>query len=355
MELKDIPEFVNREKELKQFKALLSGRPNLIYFVYGPINSGKTALLTKVFKELSGKYAVFYINFRGRYVQTVEDLIKVLFRVKREMISGEIKEFIKEILKGGAKVLEKLKGIPIPENVFEVLFKRKDKVEDIFAFLEEYFEEVREEGYQPIFVLDEIQTIKELINTQGRPLIHELFNFMVRLTKETHLCHCLCATSDCLFIESVYNNARLEGRAKYILVDDMGKESAFEVYESFGFKNKELIWDYIGGKIGDIISLYEDKKQGYAEETSLTNMLKLEVGKLRLIEGEIFQKYGKEGEKFWEYLERFKDGEREDVDIKKEMNYLFFWIERNVLFYNPVTGTVRPQGRLIQKAIKILL
>ena len=48
----DIPDFVNREKEKKELKAILSGRPNFVYFVYGPINSGKTALLMKVFEEL---------------------------------------------------------------------------------------------------------------------------------------------------------------------------------------------------------------------------------------------------------------------------------------------------------------
>ena len=61
----DIPEFVDREKEIKELKAVLSGRPNFVYFVYGPINSGKTALLKKVAEELSEDYCIFYINFRG--------------------------------------------------------------------------------------------------------------------------------------------------------------------------------------------------------------------------------------------------------------------------------------------------
>jgi len=50
-------------------KAVLSGEPKLVYFVYRPINSGKTSLLMKVFEELHEDYRVFYINFRGRYVQ----------------------------------------------------------------------------------------------------------------------------------------------------------------------------------------------------------------------------------------------------------------------------------------------
>ena len=78
----DIPEFVNREKEIKEVKAILSGRPNFVYFVYGPINSGKTALLMKVFEDLPENYVVFYINFRGLDVERVEDLMKVLFDVE---------------------------------------------------------------------------------------------------------------------------------------------------------------------------------------------------------------------------------------------------------------------------------
>lgn len=78
----DIPEFVDREREKEELKAVLSGRPNLVYFVYGPINSGKTTLLMKVFEELPEEYIVFYINFRWREVSNIGELLQVLFEVK---------------------------------------------------------------------------------------------------------------------------------------------------------------------------------------------------------------------------------------------------------------------------------
>jgi len=56
--------FYNREEDIRRMRAVLSGDPNLVYFVYGPINSGKTALLMKVLEELPEEYRVFYINFR---------------------------------------------------------------------------------------------------------------------------------------------------------------------------------------------------------------------------------------------------------------------------------------------------
>ena len=360
----DIPEFVNREKEIREVKAILSGRPNFVYFVYGPINSGKTALIIRVAEELPKDYVIFYVNFRGRDVQTIDDLTKVLFRVKRGKISEETKEFVKEVLKSGAKVLYKLKGIPIPENMFDILFRSEDKVEDIFAYLEEYFGEIGEEGYKPVFILDEMQTIKEVINATGKPVIEGLFNFFVRLTKETHLCHCLCATSDCLFIEDVYSNARLEGRAKYLLVDDLDKEEAYRVYEGFGFEDKELVWDYIGGKIGDMVSLFEEKKRGLSEKEALESMLKNERAKL----SDFLEKveYGK---KFFEYEgEKVKIEKEKIMDIfqilsnneivKKEEiipDYRNYLVSKNILFYNPVEGTVRPQSRLLWRVIKEVL
>ena len=351
---KGIPEFVNREREIKELKGILSGRPNLVYFLYGPINSGKTALLTKVFEELSKEYQVFYVNFRWRDVQNIDDLMRVLFQVKKGVVSEETKEFVKVLLRAGSDVLKRLKGIPIPENIFDLLFREKDRVEDVFAFLEEYFEEIKKAGYQPVFVIDEMQTVKEVVNATGKSVISGLFNFFVGMTKERHLCHCLCATSDCLFIEDVYSNARLEGRAKYILVDDLQKDEAFKAYEEFGFEDKELIWEYIEGKFGDMTSLYEDMKRGYSEGEALEGMLKNEVGRLEWIRLKKLKNM-KDGEDTWKFLKNFKEKEElTNVKIVENFDNLLFWIEENLLFYNPVEGTVRPQSRLIQRAIEAL-
>jgi AAA+ ATPase superfamily predicted ATPase len=351
--MKDIPEFVNREKDKEKVKRLLSGRPNLVYFVYGPINSGKTTLLMKVFEELPENYCVFYINFRWRDVQRVEDLIRVLFRVKREIISEQMQDFLKELFKGGARVLSRLKGIPIPENIFDVLFRRAEKVEDVFAYLEEYFENIKALGYSPVLVLDEMQTIKDVINTSGKSVLAGLFNFLVGMTKERHLCHCLCATSDCLFIEDVYSNARLEGRAEYILVDDLGKEESLKVYEEFGFEEKTKVWEYIGGKLGDMVRFYEKKKQGYSEKDALESMFRDARNTIEWMmdlsgEGE---KEGLQVREIKIFLEKFKvDEERKYKDVKGKV--LKFLIDKNILFFNSVEGIVRPQSRLLWKAIK---
>jgi len=305
----------------------------------------------KVAEELSEDYVVFYINFRWRDVERVEDLVRVLFEVEYGKGREEFKEVVKGVLKAGAKGVGKIKGIPIPEKIFDYLFGSAKKVEDIFKYLERVFELVVEEKYKPVLILDEMQTIKEIVNTAGKPVISGLFNFLIGITKEKHLCHCLCATSDCLFIEMVYNNTRLEGRAEYILVDDLDKNSALRVYKEFGLEDKKLVWDYIGGKIGDMIKLFERKKRGYGEKNALEEMLKDEVMKLRWIKARLL-KEKKDAKEMWEFLKEFKDEEEREIFSDEVFDRLIYWIERNILFYNPLTGIIRPQSRLVWRAIR---
>ncbi len=347
--------FYNRERELKEMKAVLSGEPNLVYFVYGPINSGKTALLMKVFEELSDDYVVFYINFRGLETRRYEDFVRALFTVKYQSVWEKIKEK-GDLFLGGVKFLEEVASklnytIPVPKDVLKAIMGGRDEEMDCFKYLEEVMRRLVEKNKRPVFVLDELQMLKE-VNKNG-PVLHDLFNFLVRMTKETHLCHCLCATSDCLFIEDVYSNARLEGRTEYILVDDLDKEEAFRVYEEFGFRDKELCWEYIGGKFGDMIKLFERKKRGVGEKESLEEMLKNQKRKLEwmldLIEEGL--KEGPSVEEIKGILEKFREKEvREYREVKGRV--LKFLIEENVLFYNPVEGTVRPQSRLLWHAIR---
>ena len=350
--------FYNREGDIRRVRAVLSGEPNLVYFVYGPINSGKTALLMKVLDELPEDYRVFYINFRGIETRRYEDFVRAMFTVRYEGVWEKIKgrgEIFEAVLKFGEEVLKKINDkFIVPLEVVKAFLSREDEKGDCFYYLEKLMNHLNSKGYRPVFILDELQMLKE-VKGNG-PVLHDLFNFLVRMTKETHLCHSLCSTSDCLFIEDIYSNARLEGRAEYILVDDLSRDDAYNLYEGFGFEDKGLIWNWIGGKIGDMIRLYEKKKQGYREEEGLKNMLKDEIGRLR------------------DLIEAVEEGEKGEVDINelKEILRLFktqdifntkeikrsvrkFLIQENIFFYNPVEGTVSPQGRLIHRAIMELI
>jgi AAA+ ATPase superfamily predicted ATPase len=235
----------------------------------------------------------------------------------------------------------------------------RDEEMDCFKYLEEVMRTLVEKKKRPVFVLDELQMLRE-VNKNG-PVLHDLFNFAVRMTKETHLCHVLCATSDCLFIEEVYSNARLEGRVEYLLVDDLKKEEAVEVYEAFGVEDKKLVWDYIGGKIGDMIKLFEKKKRGYPEKDALEMMLRDEVARLEsLLRALKYSplKVSVRGSVIEVKVEELKEGlkifkKKEEVFARDvEEPVLLGGIQENILFYNPLEGTVRPQSRLLWRAIK---
>ena len=286
-----------------------------------------------------------------------------MFTVKYQGVGERIREK-GDLFLGGIKFLEEVAKklnytIPVSKELLRALVGGRDEEIDCFKYLEEVMRKLVEKGKRPVFVLDELQMLKE-VNKNGR-VLHDLFNFLVRMTKETHLCHCLCATSDCSFIEDVYRNARLEGRARYLLVDDLRKEESFRVYEEFGFEDKELVWDYIGGKLGDMVILFEEKKRGYGEKEALERILRMELDRL---------------DEFLKRIKRVKkkiifEGEEieiEESDIKKSLSvfkfeeevtkdvvdivYRNYLVEQNMLFYNPLTGTVRPQSRVLWRAIK---
>ena len=87
-------EFHDREQEAEEIRDIPGTEPSLITFVYGPLNSGKTALINHLVDRLPEDYKVFYINLRGRFISDYDDFVKVLFDVehvaRREEKPGEM-------------------------------------------------------------------------------------------------------------------------------------------------------------------------------------------------------------------------------------------------------------------------
>lgn len=354
-------EFYNREKETEALKKIIMNRPDLIYFLYGPINSGKTSLIVKVLSELSREYLPFYINLRRRNIGDINDFFNTLFRIDRKSSIETAKEYVRELSKEGAHILKEIAGIPLPKKIFDYIFKEKEKVEDIFEYLEDFFNSLGKEGFTPILVIDELQIVKGITNTKGMSVLENLFNFMVGLTKEIHLCHCFAITSDSLFIEDIYGNARLEGRSENFLVDDLDKSRAVEIYDRFGFKDKESVWNYIGGKPGDMIRLEAKMRLGVEENEAISMMVASDKHRIKYLlekaeEGFINTYYkdnqfNLEKNKILEILKLFI----EDSEVLSEnipMIYRNYLIDQNFLFLDPATGMIRPQSRLIKMAIE---
>ena len=346
-------EFHNREKEAKEIRSILDSRPTLITFIYGPINSGKTELINNLMKSLPETQKVFYINLRGRFISNYDEFIKVLFDVEHEARYGRIKEFLKPIV----NVLpESYHGIPIPKDMFLRLFKEKD-VEDAFVYMETVLRAFCESGRAPVLVIDELQVIGDL-KVDGL-LIYKLFNFFIRLTKELHICHVFAVTSDSLFIENVYSAAMLEGRCRYLRVDDFDEATTAAFLEGHGFTDgeKALAWEYCGGKPVYLLELIRADDRG----REIERLLRMRAGELKT-----FLKTLKElGDKITVKEERYNISyenivcalkmflDKEEIDMwsidEISKHYL---VRNNILFLDPDRGIIKPQSRLNLLAVR---
>ncbi len=102
-----------------------------------------------------------------------------------------------------------------------------------------------------MIVFDELQKLKDIYLNGGnqRPLVKELFNFFVRLTKVLHLAHVIVMTSDTFFIEQVYTDSTLKNTSRFYLVDFFDDETAREILISEGISERDALYviDHIGG------------------------------------------------------------------------------------------------------------
>ena len=334
--------FHNREKETKEIMDILDAEPSLITFIYGPINSGKTTTISHLIKELPEDYAPFYVNLRGRFITDYEDFLNVLFEIDEEDEVGNVTEYVKSTLKD----LGAVSGIPIPINLFEQIFEKKDKSKDMFKYIERFFVEISKTR-TPILIIDELQVIGDL-KIDGL-LIYKLFNFFIRLTKELHLAHIFVITSDSLFIERVYSEAMLEGRCRYLLVDDFDNSTTINFLDKYKFSDteKEVAWTYCGGKpvcLVELINARENRKRK-AEE-----MLKIRKGQIEEIVYSLEVKDKKMFDAVVEVLSKFKVTEK--TGYKYLSDEIKFLVGKNIIFADSANKELRPQSRLNLLAIR---
>ena len=357
--------FFNREKEMEYILHILNREPDDIYFIYGPINSGKTALINEIINNglNKDKYVVFYFDLREIFISKYDDFIEVLFE------EYEYGKKPTEVIKSLIKDIPSLYGIPIPKNTLEEILKKKT-TKNVFRYITNVLMDIKKEGKQPIIIIDELQKIGDM-KINGF-LIYELFNYFVSLTKHKHLCHVLCLSSDSLFIERVYNEAMLYGRCKYILVDDFDKETALKFMDFLSKEilnkklpnnEKELIYSYVGGKPKDIKYVIEESTFKDLREV-LDFMLNDEISKLDMFlevldylkpKIEIGNKVIEiKKEDVIKALKLFK----ESYEVNKKeipVPVYIYLVKRNILFLNPQKGILKPQSFLIWNAIKKLV
>jgi len=341
-------EFFDREKGKEEILNILKAKPQFINFIYGPINSGKTALITNLIEELPKDYVVFYLNLRGKSIINYGDFIRVLFSIEK---NKEIKDIINGLIAKVEKAIYTSQGIPISESLIDV-FLKKDSKEDVFEFLENYFKEISKTKI-PVLIIDELQTIGDL-KVNGH-LIYKLFNFFIRLTKELHICHVFCLSSDSLFIEKIYNEAMLQGRANFVLVDDFDEETTKKFLEKYKFskEEQEIVWNNIGGKPGYLIDIINAKFMKKDINKAIQQTLKIRKGQIE----EIVYFLKDENEDMFKgcmnVLEKFIN--EDNFDYLNVTKYIRFLVEKNIIFVNSAEKNIKPQSKIDLIAIREIL
>ena len=332
--------FWDREKEKERLKHHLQTEPNAILFVYGPKSSGKTTLLMKAVEELpKEKFIYYWYDLREKLIMGYDSVIDLFFKEK-----GWLKSLVDAIspkIRIGVFELD-------ASDLEKVLKKRLDPFEEMRKQLER--EKVK--GRRPVIVFDELQKLKEVYlngDDKQRPLVKELFNFFVRITKVLHLAHVIVMTSDTFFIEQVYTDSTLKNTSRYFLVDFFDDNTAKEILISEGLKedDAQYVVDWVGG-IPWMIEEILESEDPVEEVGGLYTDVKGSIGEVL---GDIYEQgwYEEARRVLMKVIDGRVEARGKDREIVRKL------VEKELLFYDPVKGEVRFHSKLDERAIKELL
>ena len=333
--------FWDREKEKEWLKRYLQTEPNAILFVYGPKSSGKTTLLMKVVKELSEGYKIYWYDLRGKVISSYDDVLGLFFREKGW--SKKFLEGISKILKINFSTFEMDTG-----ELAKVLKGERDALE----VMERELGKDVDEGKKPVIVFDELQKLKEIYlngDARQRPLVRELFNFFVRVTKVLHLAHVIVMTSDTFFIDQVYTDSTLKNTSEFYLVDFFDDETAKEILISEGLSEEKA--NYVVEWIGGVPWMMERVLTRQDPIETIKMLYRDAVGSLKEILGRLYEMGVKD--EAMQVLKKVLEGK---VDITGEDRKMIkVWAGYEVLFYDPVSSDVRFQTKLDERAAEEIL
>ena len=194
------------------------------------------------------------------------------------------------------------------------------------------------------------------MNGEGqRPVVDELFNFFVRVSKVKHLAHVVVATSDTFFIEEVYRSSALEKCARYKLVDyfDKGTVKGILAGEGFSGEEAEYVWEWVGGVPWYLVEVIEARRMGRLRE-AVEELYRAVLGRIREFLATEYERDADFERRIEEYLkELVKEGR---LFLRKgDRKAVSRLVEKEIVFYDPVTGEVRPHSSLEERAIREVL
>ena len=339
--------FINREKELAELRNYLEGRPNAILFLYGPKSSGKTTLMYRLFEQMEAEksYEINFLNLREIFLTSYDDFIDAFFKSSAA----------EKGLKTGTRRQYSLFGLFRLDAFTEKMLKKHQ--EDPFLIMEREFQRLIKKGIHPVIIIDEFHKLDGLyLPDKQKRLMMELMNFFVAMTKESHLCHVIIASSDAFFIEQVYVDSKLRKTSKFMELDYLEKEDVsvwlrdikkYNQVQEYKLDEKqiEIIWNTVGGSAWEIHSILEDLFQHPLDGV----ISKIKRGKVAAIADWTFDDEARNA-----LLRLFK---KQPIRKLTELagtgkDILGQAVKDNILYYDPVDGIYGIQGKSLEWGIK---
>jgi len=326
--------FVNREEETNYLKKYFLSIPNALLFLFGPKSSGKSTLIVEVMKELNNNLAFFYYDLREYGITNYLDFVDIFFQESKE-----------KTVKVNVGLDVKVLNLGISKEEKENL-RDKRTLKTALELVKERLIDVQKKGKTPVFIIDELQMLRGVYLNDGRTILDSLFNFFVTITKMKHIAHIVICTSDSLFIEDIYNNSALKKTSRFYLVDMLDQETTKKWMLGEGFTEKEAqkIWKTMGGEPWYLQEIIKREK-------TTDEVLKQKVNET--INYLYFYFSDKSNREDMSFLKPFK--EKDEISIKEEKidaEVLKRLVMDEILFYDPVNGTIKPQSRLMLHAIR---
>jgi len=338
-----MPVFINRNEEIHFLSNWLEREPNSLLFVYGPKSCGKTTLISKFIKQHLDhrKFAINYLNLRQVLVYNFQSFLDSFF-VKTT------KDKVKEIVAGITMNIGFFKL-----NVDDEAIMKKNP----FKVMQEQLIKAQKKGIQPVIIIDEIQTLKNIYFNGEQNLLDKLFNLFVSLTKEIHVAHVILLTSDSYFIEDIYKNAKLKKSTELFHVGHLPKADVKEwlLKENFDEKDFQYMWEKLGGSAWEITQVLSKYKAGESIENACEYFINDEYSKLfdfiptalTKEEEAVVQKV---------HIDIVKKGYAYSGDYYRKLQTIVpKMVEQDIWFYRTDKQQITPNSASIRWAMKRLL
>ncbi|HBG06060.1 MAG: hypothetical protein A2075_04270 [Geobacteraceae bacterium GWC2_58_44] len=364
MEATNIAPFLNREQEMRFLQSWVAEEPKNILFIYGPKSSGKTTLIYRFLQEnlSSAEYDIKHFNLREIFLAQYQDFIRAFFEHDYSKEKGDVREKREYDLKVFKLTVEALKGLEAKEL-------------DPFVVMKKELVKLNGKGIRPVIVIDELQALEGVYMNGQREVLRELFNFFVAMTKESHLCHVIIASSDGYFIERIYNDSKLKKASEFLEVEYLTKSDVYQWLNNLAQKSRitkytltdeqiETIWETFGGScweisrfLGDIQMLAVD---GSVPADAFAKVLdrKLIQARSMYVHYAGLYKHKRQLFRAINRVAKEKGRFREDdvtalvesgiYEVKALRDDLGELVGQNFISYNPVTAEFAVQGRSME-------